>query len=81
MLLLPEICVPDDAMSGSGHTPCGLVAMPLAVVVSWPESSLGQVVQICHTRWECTVVPSVFARHHNCGSRRGVCWFRVGDDS
>jgi hypothetical protein len=35
----------------------------------------GDDVQICHTRWECAVVPPVFARHHNCGSRGGVCWF------
>ena len=30
------------------------------------------VVQICHTRWECAVVPPVFARDHDYGSRGGV---------
>ena len=35
----------------------------------------GQVVQNCHTRWQCAVVRRVFARYHNYGSSGGVRWF------
>ena len=40
-----------------------------------------QVVQNCHTRWECAVVPPAFARHHNYGSSGGVRWFSGRGDS
>ena len=57
----------------SGHRrarSCGGRAKARPIVVC---GELAAVVQICHTRWECAVVPPVFARDHNCGSSGGVC--------
>jgi len=45
---------------------CGLRICILASLdAALRAMRLGQVVQICHTRWECAVVRPVFARDHD----------------
>src|SRR4051812_38190235 len=56
--------------------PCDVRRVTLAMVLM---TVWGQVAQICHTRWECAVVPPAFARYHNYGSSGGERWFRVGE--
>ena len=45
---------------------CGLRICILASLnAALRAMRLGQVVQICHTRWECAVVRPVFAKDHD----------------
>jgi hypothetical protein len=45
---------------------CGLrIGILASLDAALRAMRLGQVVQICHTRWECAVVRPVFARDHD----------------